>query len=343
MRRLIVSAACLGFALTHGVAASAIVIATSDHFEVSAENIGAVGAGAAGENLRAFTLTVTNVSGDLDWAPGGIEAPWAEGYDAGIIGNFHQEWPIVGLAPSPYPNGPWGVSETDTHFLVQPADIIALELPNEDIVFGTSAEPPPPDPIPTYNGFGTHLAGIFALNRPLNDVWELAHIAMPAGLIEINVHIGSMSGDERLTGSTLIGLPGDNYRPKVEAGGPYTIIDMDAPSLPDGGSVQFAGSATDFDGQIDSVQWEIARQGQSDWLALPNGADTLDPILTESELRGLFGPGLQRDQMFDLRLIATDDQGGTGLDTATLTFVPEPSTWLLLMLGTAGLWFWRRR
>jgi len=191
----------LGLVVALAATASGEIIATAVNYQISMSDPVPVGTGA--ENLVAVTLTVTNLSGDAArnvngfgrHAPGGVEL-------IGIHGQLHQEWFFGGGVPSPTTKPPYSGGPTptsiDSHFLTQGPLTPPGGDPEEDMVSGSSTEPPEGG---GGTGFGTYLRGDFT-DPGANDAssWDFARLVVPSGsLIDIDAFFASETLQERLT------------------------------------------------------------------------------------------------------------------------------------------------
>ena len=219
MKKLAVTMLIVG--LVAGAADADMVVFSGATYDVSISDPVAVGDGS--ESLLAFTLTVTNTTGDPGfdvsafdggdiWPPDPPPAPQEpKSTYGGIMGILHQHYSAT-FDPPPEATSLLGSQYStaiDTHFLFTTPQLISVAYPAEDVSLAPSAEAT--DASSPYDqfadtDFGEWLRGVFAATAA--PTMDLAYIVVPDGsVVTLDFFMSGREGGEYIGTSFPVPVP----------------------------------------------------------------------------------------------------------------------------------------
>ena len=160
------------------------------------------------EDLVAFDLYVTNITGNTDFNPDAFDSS-SPGL-TGIQGQFHQHYSTALGSPTTPTLDPVYGTPIDTHFLFGSSDVLlSITAPTEDVGVAASTEPSdatPPFDVTAETSFGSLLTGTFAVDKTIAaETWQLAHIVIPRSTaVTLNFGAASVSGQEHIDVSFIV-------------------------------------------------------------------------------------------------------------------------------------------
>jgi hypothetical protein len=198
-----IATAFIGLLLCYQTARAEIVyVGNLIDIEISAP----MSVGDGSENLLRFNLTALAKNDSLLGA-----------FDGTIGGPLHQQ--SAGATITPTLDEPLlgsiFVTNIDSHFLINTADVISIDLPTETLGAAASsseaANASGPDAAQATTNFGTSLSGSFAPTTGFVTSWPLAQLVVPGGsTVELQFDLGVIADTittESVVTSFLVGSP----------------------------------------------------------------------------------------------------------------------------------------
>ncbi|HDZ20674.1 hypothetical protein LCGC14_0304170 [marine sediment metagenome] len=353
------------------VAGAETTIFSGDIYDLVMSDPVAVGAGAGGEDLVAFTVTALNTTGvnanpgtpeetDTFYDPTVVDNDYF-GY-TGITGKLHQHYAPSLPSYSPKESDVYATA-IDSYWMHPEGLVVAA--PSETFGVWPSGEPTDaPDPLDEFaeTSFGDRMGGLFGKCIGLADVtpeWMFAHlVSQPGEVISFNFFVTGTLGGEHIVASYTVGqgagaraAAGTNSTGEFGGGDEgiggfnFTFDQVTTEGIVTSDYTLGAmPGPVDFDLAGDAQLWEIAFTGEFDGqvaLTFRYFHETL-PSGMDENLLGIYHQ-LDSGEWELLPIIARDPAAYTitvltdSFSPFALGQVPEPATLTLLGIGSLAL------